>query len=199
MLVIIEKVTPMIVKKMKLRGRPRWMTEDLAEKVRERVKWRNIANKSKREDDEMMARKKKNKAGKAIKSARNYHLKKKLENLDRNSTDSWAAVGEFLGWRKPTTPTMLVQDGKLVNADQELAEVMLEQYRRKEGEVEAALGDAQGDYLAAGRRMSVGNKALFKFKKVTKQEVEAQIKKVDNKESFGHDKISYSFLKKMAQ
>ena len=73
----------------------------------------------------------------------------------------------------------------------------MEQYRRKEVEVETALGQAQGDYLAEGRRLTKGNQAVFRFKKVTKKEVEAQIRKVDNKESFGHDKISYGFLKKM--
>ena len=195
---IIEKVAPMIVKRMKQKGKPKWLTEDLEEKVKERVKWRKIANRSKREEDEIIARNKRNGAAKEIKKAKQEHFRKKLENLDKNSPDSWAAVGEFLGWRKPMTPTMLVQNGKVVNADQELSEVMLEQYKRKEVEVEAALGEANGDYLGEGRRLTCGNKAVFKFKKVTKQEVEAQIKKVKNKESFGHDKISYSFLKKMA-
>ena len=31
------------------------------------------------------------------------------------------------------------------------------------------------------------------------REVEKHIKKFDNKESFGHDKISYGFLKKMSR
>ena len=197
MIKIIEMVAPMKVKKMKNKGKPRWMTQELTEKVKDRVKWRKVANRTKREEDETVARKKRNETGKAIKKARQEHLRKRLENLDRNSTDSWAAVGEFLGWRKPMTPTMLVQNGKVINKGQELAETMLEQYRTKEIEVEAALGQVQGDYLAPGRMMTQGNKAVFSFKKVTKKEVEAQIQKVDNKESFGHDKLSYSFIKKM--
>ena len=47
----------------------------------------------------------------------------------------------------------------------------MEQYRRKEVEVQAALGQAEGDYLAASRRLTIGNKAKFNFKKVTKKEV----------------------------
>ena len=47
--------------------------------------------------------------------------------------------------------------------------------------------------------MTANNKAVFVFSKVTKDQVEKQIKKVDNKESFGHDKISYGFLKKMSK
>ena len=174
------------------------MTDELTKKVKERVQLRKLANRSRREEDEMNARKKRNETGKALKKARQEHLRMKLENLEKNSPDSWAAVGEFLGWRKPVTPTMLVQNGKVRTADQELAEAMLEQYRWKEVEVEAALGKAQGDYLAACRRMTSGNKAMFSFKKVSKKEVEARIKKIDNKESFGHNKISYGFLKKMA-
>ena len=51
--------------------------------------------------------------------------------------------------------------------------------------------------MEASRRMTKGNKAIFNFRKVSVKEVERQIQKVDNKESFGHDKISYGFLKKM--
>ena len=40
---------------------------------------------------------------------------------------------------------MLVQDSKVLTEDQELAEAMLEQYRRKEKEVEQALGEATDD------------------------------------------------------
>ena len=195
---VIEHVAPMMVKKTKQKGKPSWITEEIKEKIRERVLWRKIANHSKRDEDEMTARQKRNEAGKVIKEAKKEHLGRKLENLGKNSPDSWAAVGEFLGWRKPVSPTMLVQDGNIITADQQLAEAMTTQYMRKEVEVEAALGQAQGDYLAEGRRMTQGNKAVFRFKKVTKKEVEAQIRKVDNKESFGHDKISYGFLKKMS-
>ena len=47
--------------------------------------------------------------------------------------------------------------------------------------------------------MTKGNRGIFKFSKVTRKEVENQIKKVENKESFGHDKISYGFIKKMSK
>ena len=164
---IIEKVAPMLVKKTKQKGKPRWITEELREKVRERVIWRKIANQSKNIEDEMTARKKRNEAGKLLKAARKEHLRRKLENLDKNSPDSWAAVGEFLGWRKPVSPTMLVQDGNVITGNQQLAEAMVKQYRRKEVEVEAALGQVQGDYLAEGRQMTQGNKAVFRFKNLT--------------------------------
>ena len=36
--------------------------------------------------------------------------------------------------------------------------------------------------------MTLGNGAVFRFKKVTKREVEAKIRKVDNKESFAMTK-----------
>ena len=82
MLGIIEKVAPMMIKKMKHKGKPKWLTEDITEKVKERLKWRQIANLSKREEDEIIARTKRNEAAKAIKMAKQEHFKKKLENLD---------------------------------------------------------------------------------------------------------------------
>ena len=134
-----------------------------------------------------------------MKHAKKEHLRTKMAHLDKNSPDSWAAVGEYLGWRKPMTPTMLKQDGKVKTSGQELAEAMIQQYGQKEREVEQALGPAVGDYLEAGRKLTEGNKGVFTFKKITKLEVEKQIGKVDNKESFGHDTISYGFLKKMSR
>ena len=67
----------------------------------------------------------------------------------------------------------------------------MEQYTRKEAEVEQALEEAEGDFLESSRRMTKGNRGVFNFRKVTEMEVEKQIRKVDNKESFGRDGISY--------
>ena len=122
-----------------------------------------------------------------------------LENLSKSSGDAWSAVGEFLGWRKPVNPTMIVKDGNVITGDQELAEAMLNQYKQKEVEVEQALGPAKGDFLEMSRKMTKGNKGVFSFQKVSKSDVKQQIAKVDNKESFGHDKISYGFLKKISK
>ena len=55
----------------------------MTRKVRERVKWRKIANRTKTDEDEMAARKKRTAVGKAIKTARREHLRKSLENLDK--------------------------------------------------------------------------------------------------------------------
>ena len=194
---ILEQVAPMKIRKMKYRGRPKWMTPFLLERMKQRQQSRKKANRSKLDIDEREARRIRNEVGKEVRGAEREFMKQKLEHLGRNSPDSWAAVGEFLGWRKPMSPTMLVQDGKMLTRDQELAEAMLKQYIRKEDEVAHALGEARGDYLAASRRMTRGNKAVFNFRKVTVREVEEQINKVDNKESFGNDNISYGFLKKM--
>ena len=53
---------------------------------------------------------------------------------------------------------------------------MIEQYRRKETEVDKALGTAKGDYLEADISISrtKGNKGVFSFKKTTKSEVEKE-------------------------
>ena len=74
----------------------------------------------------------------------------------------------------------------------------MKQYKKKEREVQLALGEAKSDYLEAGRRLTAGNKAVFTWKKVTQKEVEEKISEVDNKESFGEDGISYGFIKKMS-
>ena len=118
-------------------------------------------------EDEHKARQVRNESAKEIKNARLQCLKKKLENLDKNSPDSWAAIGEYLGWRKSVSPTMLIQDGQVLTKGQELAEAKLKQYSRKEDEVNQALGEAEGDYLKLGRNLTKGNTGVFKFSKIT--------------------------------
>ena len=175
------------------------MTPNLELRMKERVLSRQKAQVSKNQEDEQKARKIRNEVAKEVKTAEKQFMKKKLENLSNNSSDSWAAVGEFLGWRKPSSPTMLVQDGKVLTGDQELAEAMLTQYKRKELEVAEALGEAKENYLSQSRRLTKSNQAVFNFRKVTVKEVQHKILEVDNKESFGHDKVSYGFLKKMSK
>ena len=175
------------------------MTTELEEGMKERVRLWKKAKETRSMVDELDARRVRNNVGKKMKHAKKEHLRTKMAHLDKNSPDSWAAVGEYLGWRKPMTPTMLKQDGKVKTSGQELAEAMIQQYGQKEREVEQALGPAVGDYLEAGRKLTKGNKGVFTFKKITKLEVEKQIRKVENKESFGHDTISYGFLKKMSR
>ena len=195
---VLESVAPMQKKKLEHQGKPKWLTLQLEQKMRTRAKLRKKAKATKQMEDEMTARRVRNEVTREVKMAKREHLRKNLENLDRNSPDSWAAVGEHLGWRKPLAPTMLVQDGVVKSTGLDMAEAMIEQYRRKEQEVNQALGPARDDYLEAGRRMTKGNKSIFRFRKITKAEVEKQIRSVGNKESFGNDEISYGFLKKMS-
>ena len=195
---ILDSVAPMRVKKLKKEGKPKWMTRDLEARIKERGMARQKASWSKLEVDEQKARKVGKEVSKEVKQAETQFMKRKLEDLGKNSSDALVAVGEFLGWRKPVNPTMLVKDGNILRGDQEMAEAMLDQYKKKEIEVEQALGQAQGDFLKMSRRMTKDNRGSFKFWKVTSSEVKEQIKRVDNKESFGHDQISYGFLKKMS-
>ena len=196
---VLESVAPMTIKKLNSRGKPKWMTKALEARIKERSRARQKASWTKLQEDEHNARRIRNEVSKEVKEAEKNYMKRKLEDLSRNSSDAWVAVGEFLGWRNPVNPTMLVKDGKILTGDQDLAEAMLEQYKQKEVEVEQALGPAQGDFLNMSRKMTKGNTGRFNFRKVKASEVAGQIKRVDNKESFGHDKISYGFLKKMSR
>ena len=196
---ILERVAPMKVKMMEYRGKPKWISRGLEARMRERKQASKKARSTRKMEDKVELRRVRNLAAKEIKEAKTEYLRKKLENLSSNSADSWAAVSEYLGWKKPLAPTQLIQDGSVLTSGPELAEAMIKQYERKEEEVQRALGEARGDYLAAGRRLTEGNKAVFSFRKITKIEVERKIEEVDNKESFGEDGISYGFLKKMAK
>ena len=53
---VLEQVAPMIIKKAKYRGRPKWVTPYLLLRMKERVQSRLKANKSRSMDDETHAR-----------------------------------------------------------------------------------------------------------------------------------------------
>ena len=47
--------------------------------------------------DELEARRMRNDVTKRVRREKQEYLKKNLENLEKNSPDAWAAVGEHLG------------------------------------------------------------------------------------------------------
>ena len=75
---ILEKVAPMRVKKRKSRGRPQWMTPVLLSRMKERLKARNKAKRSKNLDDEKEARQIRNQVSKEVKNAETHYMRKKL-------------------------------------------------------------------------------------------------------------------------
>ena len=162
---ILNQVAPMKVKSLEYRGKPRWISRELEARMKERKKVSQKARRTRLLEDELESRRVRNIAAKEIKGAKLEFLRKKLENLSQNRADAWSAVDEYLGWKKPLAPTRLVQDGTVATEGPELAEVMIKQYERKEMEVQLALGEAKGDYLKSGRKLTEGNKSIFTFKR----------------------------------
>ena len=156
---ILEKVAPMEVKKMEYRGKPRWITEELSSLIKKRKLTDLKARKSKTMEDELESRRVRNKVAKEIKNAKMEYLKVKLKNLSSNSSKAWDAVNTYLGWKKPMSPTQLVQNGNVMTEGPDLAEAMLKQYEKKDM--------AQDDYLTLGRNLTKGNKGIFSWRKVT--------------------------------
>ena len=113
---ILERVAPMKVKMMEYRGKPKWISRGLEARMRERKQASKKARSTRKMEDELELRRVRNLAAKEIKEAKTEYLRKKLENLSSNSTDSWAAVSEYLGWKKPLAPTQLIQDGSVLTA-----------------------------------------------------------------------------------
>ena len=97
---ILERVAPMKVKNLDYRGKPRWISKEIDIRIKERNRSRKVANRTKSMVDELKARTVRNLAAKEIKTAKKDFLKKKMENLTKNSSDSWSAVNEYLGWKK---------------------------------------------------------------------------------------------------
>ena len=93
----------------------------------------------------------------------------------------------------------LVENGRVVTEPDEIAESMQSQYEAKEREVEEAVGPPEYDFLTPVRVATMSNTKQFKYKELTEQQVARKIDKVPNKESFGHDEISYGVLKRVSK
>ena len=105
---ILEKVAPMKIKNMVHRGKPTWIFKELDNHIKERHITRRKANRKKSMTDALEARRVRNIAAEKKKTAKREYLRKKMENLTKNSPYSWSSVNEYLGWKKPMIPTKLV-------------------------------------------------------------------------------------------
>ena len=75
---ILERVAPMKVKTMEYRGKPRWITNELEARMKERKKASKKARSTRLLGDELELRKVRNLAAKEIKVAKTEYLRKKL-------------------------------------------------------------------------------------------------------------------------
>ena len=117
----------MHVKKLAYRGKPCWITEELESCMKERKQADRKARRTRLVEDELQSRRIQNQGVKEIKSANTNFLKIKLNNLNQNSSTAWDAVNDYLGWKKPTAPPQLVQDGLVISKGPGLAEAMIKQ------------------------------------------------------------------------
>ena len=79
-----------------------------------------------------------------VKMEKRVDLRNNMETWDRNFLVSWAAVGEHLCLRKPSSPATLVNDVIVKSTGQEMAEAITGQYMRKKADVNQAFWACQG-------------------------------------------------------
>ena len=79
---ILDSVAPMKLKKLKYRGKPNWMTQNLSDRLKERSRARKKASWSKLKD-EQEARKIQKEVSKEVKNAEKEYMKRKLEDLSK--------------------------------------------------------------------------------------------------------------------
>ena len=85
---ILERVAPMKVKTLEYRGKPRWISRELENRMKERKKASRKARRTKKLEDEHESRRIRNLAAKEIRGAKTEYLRTKLENLGKNSADA---------------------------------------------------------------------------------------------------------------
>ena len=199
----MEIVAPMKVITLKKKAAT-WITEEILEQRRYRERLRAKARRTKRDEDFRDWKKVRRMVARLVKEGKKRHLHQGLRDQLSNSSSAWRGVKAHLGWDSQVGPKALgVKRGeakatveKLVTKPDEVAEAMVKQYEAKNEEVKEAIGHPAMDYLAKVRRLTAGNCGKFNFKEVKEKDVREAIQKVDDKESFGVDLISYGCLKK---
>ena len=184
-----------------------WITEEILENRRYRERLGAKARRSKEEQDLQEWKNVRKKVAKLVKEGKKKYLQQGLNDQLSNSASAWRGIKAHLGWDSQVGPEALIikiTEGKsklekLVNKPSEVAEEMVKQYKAKNEEVKEAIGQPAADYLTRVRKLTAGNCGRFDFNEVTEKEVREAIQKVDDKESFGADNISYGCLKKLIQ
>ena len=200
----MEVVAPMKIITLK-KKKTAWITEEILEQRRYRERLRAKARRSKQEEDYKKWKEVRRKVARLVKEGKKRHLHQGLQDQLSNSSSAWRGIKAHLGWDNQVGPEALIvkrSEGKtttekLVNKPEEVAEEMVRQYESKNEEVKKAIGEPALDYLGNVRRLTAGNCGRFEFCEVTEKEVKNAICKVDDKESFGVDLISYGCLKKL--
>ena len=175
------------------------------EQRRYRERLRAKARRSNNEQDFKKWKEVRKLVARLVRDGKKKYLETGLYDQLSNSASAWRGIKSHLGWDTQVGPEALVvkrKEGtvnleKLVNKPSEVAEEMVKQYEAKNEEVKEAIGPPVTDYLARLRRLTAGNCGKFDFIEVTEKDVKEAIKKVDDKESFGVDQISYGCLKKL--
>ena len=200
----MQVVAPMKIISLK-KKKAAWITDEILEQRRYRERLRAKARRSNKEQDFKKWKDVRKLVARLVKDGKKKHLETGLYDQLSNSASAWRGIKSHLGWDTQVGPEALVvkrKEGKvnlekLLNKPSEVAEEMVRQYEAKNEEVKEAIGPPVIDYLARLRRLTAGNCGKFDFIEVTEKDVKEAIKKVDDKESFGVDQISYGCLKKL--
>ena len=200
----METVAPMKIVSLK-KKKAGWISDEILEQRRYRERLRAKARRTRKEEDLKEWKKVRHIVARLVKDGKKKYLQQGLNDQLSNSASTWRGIKSHLGWDSQVGPEALIvkqKQGKdtvekLVNKPSEVAEEMVRQYEAKNKEVKEAIGQPVSDYLARVRRLTAGSCGRFEFSEVTEKEVREAITKVDDKESFGSDHISYGCLKKL--
>ena len=200
----MEAVAPMKIVSLK-KKKANWISDEILEQRRYRERLRAKARRTRKEEDLQAWKKVRKIVARLVKDGKKKYLQQGLNDQLSNSASTWRGIKAHLGWDSQVGPEALIvtrKEGngtieKLVNKPSDVAEEMVRQFEAKNVEVKEAIGQPVSDYLARVRRLTAGNCGRFEFCEVTEKEVREAIKKVDDKESFGPDNISYGCLKKL--
>ena len=200
----MDIVAPMKIITLK-KKKASWITDEILDQRRCRERLRAKARRTKMEADFKAWKDVRKIVSRLVKEGKKKHLHKGLNDQLRNSSSTWKGIKAHLGWDSQVGPeAQIVKKSKgesivekLVNKPCEVAEEMVLQYESKNEEVKNAIGQPNLDYLSRLRRLTAGSCGRFNFREVSEKEVREAIKKVDDKESFGVDLISYGCLKKL--
>ena len=192
---ILEKHAPMkVVKEDETKAL--WLTTELKSRIKARNILRDKLDKRGGTNEDWSGWKRfRNKLNKDLKNARLDYLKKGLSNNMENSKTMWDGVKRYLHWDRKGGPDTLVDKGEVLRKPEERAEAISNALSDKLKLVKDKLGQFSGNYLKHLRALTKGRCRKFNFVEVTRENVLAQIRYVQNKPSTGQDMISYKDLK----
>ena len=137
-----------------------------------------------------------NQTHKAVTKDKKDFLKEKL-NDENSSKDKWDTTKELLGWKKTAPPVIIVDKGKSITSQRDIANILNFKMLEKVSKTIARIQKTDTDPMSNYKKVYADKTCTFDIKTITMHELRQTIHKMKPSRTAGIDGISIKLIKEL--